>query len=279
VPSLGDGVFSERAAGAVAVEAPEGATAGVPEDGSGEAAAPRLDKATHSGFSVTCYPGAGEASIVRVCAGRRQMRTKPKDPERSERESRRRAASKARRYCAGNRLDRIWTFTYAEEPSLVDQVWVDVEDLRRRIVSHFGEPVPLLIVVQRGEERGRLHVHIAAGRYIEKDTLHRLWRRRGWVDLRKVKERGARAAARKAAGYIAGYLIAGTELARECGRKRYSVTKGFQPVSRQARFLTEAQARTWALGVMPGDLVDEWYSPVDPDRPPIWLGYWEDSLP
>jgi hypothetical protein len=203
----------------------------------------------------------------------------PKDLLRSLRESQRRAATTARRYCASNGLNRLWTLTYAEEPTDVDAVWADVEDLRRRIARWLNKPIPLLAVIQRGGRGSRLHVHVAAGQYIPKETLHWLWRRRGWVDVRKVRAGGRRASCRQAAAYIAGYVVAGAASAWESGRKRYSTTRGFQPVSRQAAFLTQGSAQRWTDSVNEGELVEQWYSPADFEGPPIWVGFWDEAPP
>jgi len=256
-----------------------------PLGGGAEGAPSRLDKATLtvSGGTESCgrwrltlHRDAGEATITPVgsAPGPREVSAEAADPERSERESRRRARASLRRFCASHRLDRMGTLTFAEEPADLDAGWERIEGFRRRLRDAIGQNVPLAIVPEYGGKNGRLHFHFAFGQYLDKATVERCWGH-GWVDLRRLRPKGsrnssARAMAREVASYLAGYVTKGDQVGH--GRRRYSVTKGMAPAVESAQFMTLAAAFRAARRALV-NVTAEWSS-SDSDGwllPPVYL--------
>lgn len=230
------------------------------EEASAEGGRPLLDTATHSvgGWSVTTWEGCGEWTIVGI-GGRRDGDREyvppgqAADPTRARQESARRARAAVRRYCAAHGLDRLGTLTFAVEPGSLAEAWKLVEAFRRDLEQALGQRIPLLVVPEYGERSGRLHFHFAFGRYLDLCAVRRAWPH-GFVDLRRIRRRsgpgrrpeGRRAGARRIASYVAGYVAKGEGVG--FGRKRYSTTRGCQPVPRTVRRgdLTEAIAQVLA---------------------------------
>jgi hypothetical protein len=210
---------------------------------------------------------------------------KGSDPERSAYVASRRAASAMRRYCVRHRLDRQWDLTYRPEDLPDDEagVWRDIAAFRRRVYDHFGRTVPLLFVVQHGDRTGRLHAHAGAPEYIDQRVLERLWGH-GWASVERKKvadgrKLGARARARRTAGYLAHYVSKEGRLAP--GTHRYSTTRATEPGRTVRRFRTFELACRWAAGVLEADgavAVLAWSSADVEDwrAPPVWLIQGED---
>jgi hypothetical protein len=266
-----------------------------------------LDSDTNQGFCetgqwlVTQYPEAAEASIV-FHRPRDEDQEIPAageatDPERSMLEAARRAATKIRRYATSNECDRLWSLTYDDDhlPESMGDVWsLHAEAFRERLFDAVGERFPLVLVPERGGKSGRLHLHALTNRFLPKRLVEAAWGK-GFVDGRRLmawrdiengavintRAMGRRERCRAAASYLAGYVKKGFIADHEFGRHRYSTSRGFAPMSRQARFQTTAGARSWCLLTMPGRLSSSWSS-QDVETwqgPPVWLGYWEDAVP
>ena len=237
-----------------------------------------LDTATHSvdRWRVTEWDGCGEWSIsaalpLSTTDSERPLPGHGVDPERARIESLRRTRASVRRYCSANRLDRMGTLTFEVEPDL-DGGWEAVEGFRRALAAELGELVPLVVVPEYGTLNGRLHFHVAFGRYLPVVMLRRCWPH-GFVDVRRIKARGrgrrlgGRALCRLVASYIAGYVTKGDRT--PFSRKRYSTTRGCAPVSRSvmrsdlaAAFATvRARAGGAALTVWSSSSVEEWAGP------------------
>jgi hypothetical protein len=92
----------------------------------------------------------------------------------------RRAAAKARRFCAEHQLDRMFTFTYAVGTTDWREVQRDmvivVKTLRK--MTFGGHPFPYVWVVGVNES-GHLHTHLALGVDIGDDTRKMCWLDRG----------------------------------------------------------------------------------------------------
>ena len=141
-------------------------------------------------------------------------------------ESARRARTKVRRYCVRNGCDRLGTLTYAPEhlPESWQDVWKDIERFRRRLSKALGVAPAMVATIERGEQNGRLHVHVALDRFIPEHVVQEAWGL-GYVSLRKLKVagKGRRERCRRAAAYISKYVTKGYEdgtgaFARESGQ-------------------------------------------------------------
>lgn len=220
---------------------------------------------------VSLWDGAFEGSVALHHPPTGGPSGRRSDPERSAAEAARRAATECRRYAVAHGLTRLVTLTFAEEPASLSEGWAAVEAFRRRLADHLGERVPLLVVPEWGEKRGRLHFHAAVGRFIHARDLERLWGH-GFIDVRRIKARegGARASARLAARYLAKYGAKGfaDQSRRGACRRRYSTTKGTALVRRRQSFPTLADALGYLYGEAPAAVVlwssdeaDGWVAP------------------
>lgn len=224
---------------------------------------------------TTIYPEAGEASVVlgRWPTTRERLdRETVANPERSRREAERRARTRVRRYCAANRLTRLWTLTYAKQTADREQVVADVQAFIRRLRAALGDKSFAYVVVLERHESGCFHVHMPLGFYYPKEAMRKVWKH-GHVDARKIKakaELGGRGAARRAASYVAKY-IGKTFDEDDAGKHRYEVGQDHQPTAVKARFATMAEGRKLVDTVMlsGGDsIVHVWRSREDP----YWAG-------
>lgn len=190
-----------------------------------------------SGWWVSSIPAAGELAFIwrnpEPAPSGDKAPTVP-DPERSAEESARRARRTLRRYCVANSLDHLWTLTYRPEdlPDDEDGVWRDIERFRRRVRARLGD-FPLAAVIERGTENDRLHVHVLVKGRQEHSVMAECWGR-GFVQFEKPPRRtgkGKRARLRASAAYLTKYVGKEFDDGRP-NRKRYSTTRGFQPVAR-----------------------------------------------
>lgn len=132
---------------------------------------PLLDKGTHkkqspgqrvrfsaslTRYSVVVYPTAGEASI-RFSGLPDSPRLDPVDEDHLAR-SIRRSRSVIRRFCVHNGLGYMPTLTFRHPPSDERSVHAAVRLFLKRL-RYLGVADPYAWVIERGESRGRLHVH------------------------------------------------------------------------------------------------------------------------
>lgn len=222
---------------------------------------------------LSSFPRCGEATVVlQYPPGPARPYVAPgegSDPERSRREASRRARSALRRFCTHHRCDRLATLTFADEPTQADG-WREVERFRKRLERALGKRIPMAVALDFGDERGRLHFHVALPRYVDVAVLQRAWGL-GFVDVRKIKAKGEgkREQCRRAASYLASYVAEETDR-REAGRHRYSLTRGMEPEPRRTRYRDFGEAIDAALGL---GLVVVWSSAGDPDwvAPPVYV--------
>jgi hypothetical protein len=288
------GAPAEGAAGA-------GAGPGRPKAGSS------LDRATHSGerplpsgpgliireskppVAVCIRKDALEASVVLVGTPKERDpdHVPEHDPERSAKEADRRARAEMRRYCVANRLNKLWSLTYAEEPDDWATVWEHVEAFRKRLWAHLGRRIPMVVVIEEGSRNGRLHVHLAVHEWLDWADVVNLWGH-GYCFVQKIEAKknerttlSASDQARIVASYLSGYLIANAKKAhaqdgRSAHGKRFSTTRGFSPGCERVRVETLDQALSLVyrtMGPTPSYLwssstLDEW------DGPPVWVAFW-----
>ena len=252
--------------------------------------APLLDYATHSvfpthpkgvrrGWHFVSYPAAGEISAVWHSGGHKhepQESVGQSDPERNKHASASRSVRTLRRYCVANGLNHLWTLTYAPEhlPDDIAGVWKDIESFRRNLHAA-GYHFPVAAVIERGSESGRLHVHLLVAGRQPIEVVRRCWGR-GFVQVEpppKLKGLSKRARLRLAAAYLTKYVGKDFD-ASAMGKKRYSTTRGFQPVRRTVyggldlwdglRWMTEGST-----------VAHYWQSPDDFPGPPVMLVWLE----
>jgi hypothetical protein len=127
------------------------------------------------GWSLTLYPGAGEAGgCLRSPVVRRSEYAggPAANPERARAEAGRRARARLRRYCAANRLNRLLTLTYGP-PRCTDprELRVHVGEFIRALRSRLGgKPMPYAWVPELHADGVHFHIHVAVGQYIARKT-------------------------------------------------------------------------------------------------------------
>lgn len=260
------------------------------ESKNGETRGPGLIvQETKPPVAVCIRKGALEASIVLVGSPKERDpdHVPEHDPERSAKEANRRARADMRRYCVANRLNKLWSLTYAEEAADWSEVWEHVEAFRKRLWAHLGRRIPMVVVIEEGTENGRLHVHLAVHEWLDWADLRNLWGH-GFVFVRPIKARensrttpSASDEARIVASYLSGYLIAnGKKAHAQDGRaahgKRYSTTRGFTPGCERVRVESIHQALVIVYGEMGPQPSYLWQSSdlEDWDGPPVWVAFW-----
>ena len=151
----------------------------------------RLGREFRTGWSLTVYPGAGEAGgcfvSSRERAGGTGVRGQARDPERSRLEAGRRARATLRRYCAANGLNRLGTLTYAGEgvhdPAVVK---ADVAAFFTRLRAlRGGDRVPYVWVAEWHKTGHGLHLHFAVGEFIPRGLIEQAWGH-GFVHIKRL---------------------------------------------------------------------------------------------
>lgn len=261
-----------------------------PCDGGGDLGGPegpsRLDEGTklESGWHGRVFPDAGEAVIYFV-SGAEPCRLGETDPEEVQRIAASRARRKVRRYCRANRLYRLATLTYSRQTDDYDQVVIDVRAFikRLRAAAFKGKRFPYVWVIEC-HKSGKLHVHLALPRYVDKRQLAAVWGK-GFVDIRALGEvprshEAMRDMAKAAALYLAKYVEKTfADGASSAGRHRYEVGQGFQPVAVEVPpQRAELAARNDCIVVMGGEApAFEWSSDSLGEAwkaPPIRVIFW-----
>lgn len=236
------------------------------------------------GWVLTLTEAAGEAGGSFRHANERRPAVRhggpAADPERAAVEAARRARGQVRRYCAGNRLNRLGTLTYAgdgnHDPQLLRR---HVGDFFRRLRSGLGgKSLPYLWVPEWHKSGHGLHVHFAVGQYVPRRLIESAWGR-GFVHIKLLGDlpagSGVVAQARKAAGYLSKYVGKSFEEdQRVPGLHRYEVVQGFQPVKSQVYGRSLDDAISAACSVMKArpeyvwnsDQVEGWEGP-----PAVWV--------
>lgn len=159
-----------------------------------------------------------------------------------------------RRYCRANRLDRLCSLTYAKAPADRAECVAHLRRFFERLQAVFGR-LPIVAVLEKGSTNGRLHAHLAVGRFIPKQQLERIWGH-GFVDIRKFKGKGQRWNQRELAAYLAKYVSKSVEAmpgeAAEQGadgKHRYQLTQGWTPRTFRLRFYRLGQAEERLRGL------------------------------
>ena len=243
----------------------------------------RAKLVTPTGYwEVRLYPDAGEATGSFHSAGPASAGGYARTDEtvaESATDGARRARGLVRRYCAGNRLNRLGTLTYrgdgCHDPRSLRQ---DVGAFFRRLRYRIGEPFPYLWTGEWHKSGHGLHAHFAVGRYVRRGWIEEAWGH-GFVHIKLLGDLPAGASslieARAAARYLAKYV--GKDLgATVPGLHRYDVAQGFQPgrVALRGRTAWEAIDRaSHAMGSEPSYLwrsseVEDWR------RPPAVFAQW-----
>jgi len=186
-------------------------------------------------WELSLYPQAAEAGGCLVTMRSGQAAAGDPDPERSQAEGARRARTKIRRYGAANRLNRFATLTYAGEGCFdPGRLRVDVaaffKSLRPALA---GQAFPYVWVPEWHPGGHGLHVHFIVGRYVRQSLIREAWGH-GIVHIKLIGDlpvgSGTLAEARRASGYLCGYIGKGLDdERRRAGLHRYEVAQGFQP--------------------------------------------------
>lgn len=170
------------------------------------------DGSRQTPWNVTVRPGCGEMSAVLKTPPSPREHVKPgesSDPERSARESVRRASAMVRRLSCEFGLNRLVTLTFAPEHQVADRhaLVSVVRSFQERLRKELPD-LPYLIVSELHPGGHGYHLHMAIGRYVPKERIADLWGL-GFVDVRRIKVKGhsgAREASRRAAHYVAKYI-------------------------------------------------------------------------
>ena len=193
------------------------------------------EPAVRAGWVLSVCPSAGEAGGCFVPLRRRERSAGGvPNPERARAEAARRARGRLRRYCAGNRLNRLGTLTYGgsgcHDPAVVRRdLGVFFRNLRDGLG---GEPFPYAWVPEWHSGGHGLHAHFAVGRYIRRGLIDQAWGH-GFVHIKLLGDltvvSGSLAESRRAAGYLSKYVAKAFADQQIPHRHRYDVAQGFQP--------------------------------------------------
>ena len=241
------------------------------------------EQMTWSGWAMTLYPTAGEATgqfVSQRRPGSTGIRGAAQDQERSDAEAAARARRIVRRYCAANGLNRLGTLTYrgagCHNPG---QFRIDVAAFFRLLRSLIGgTPFPYLWVPELHPGGHGLHGHFAVGRFIKRRTIEAAWPH-GFVHIKLLGDlpvgSTARDEARRAAGYLSKYVAKSfDEPVRDEGGHRYDVAEGFRPASENFTAASAEELRALANERMAALPRREWSSRESPEwRGPhtVWL--------
>lgn len=243
-----------------------------------------LEESAGRGWALALYPRAGEGGGAwsNGSPALRVNRDGPaQDPMRSAHEAARRARGKIRRYCAGNRLNRLATLTYAGEGNHDPYVLREHLGLffRRLRTGLGGDPFPYVWVPEWHKSGHGLHAHFAVGRYVKRSAIEEAWGH-GFVHIKLIGDlpvgTGTLGEARRAAGYLSKYIGKGFGDESPPGLHRYEVAQGFEPkaVRVTGRYLGEVLGRAAAL--MGSDAAYVWQSQVSEGwkgPPAVWASW------
>lgn len=234
-----------------------------------------------SGWYLSLYPTAGEGGgsfrYARPC----RPSGGPPDPERSATEAARQARTKARRYCAANRLNRLGTLTYAGAGCH------DPRELRGHVAGFFrtlrgelgGAPLAYLWTAEWHKTGHGLHVHFAVGRYVPRHLIERAWGR-GFVHIKLLGDLPVGSTSleesRQAARYLSKYVGKAFDARRVRGLHRYEVAQGFQPGRVRLYGRTAEQVVAAASEQMGAEPAYQWSSDeaIDWCGPPALWASW-----
>jgi hypothetical protein len=194
---------------------------------------------------------------------------------RAAQEADRRARREIHRYCVANRLQYMWTLTFAASEWDVDTarqaVAVLVDGLRR----HLGVTFPYLYVfelhpgTEENPDGHGLHVHMAIPKFVRHEVMTELWGHgHVWVTGPKRRGLAAAVAARSTARYLAKYVGKALEENHSFGRHRYEKAQGFAPERQRVRRWNLADGIRFVIERFGRQPEHVWSSEEDP----AWLG-------
>lgn len=189
------------------------------------------------------------------------------ESERGAVEAARRARSRLRRYCVKNKLDRLWTLTYAGAGEWdEDRVARDVARMVKALRALLGDrPFAYAWTRELHPDGHGYHVHMALGKFVHVSVVERAWQyenaRSGFVFAVRIRTRaGGRNAARQAARYLSKYVAKEAERQVSRGKSRYQVAQGFKVRQVEALAFDLAEARHIAKTVVGEDISWQWAS-------------------
>jgi hypothetical protein len=215
------------------------------------------------------------------------MTERPIEPDESRTrataaDSARRAAGEVRRYIRGNRLDHLWTFTFAQAVHDYAELGPIVEAFERRLRASGWNGAIVLVPEPHPKGHG-WHLHGAVRGRFPIRLMAQLWRHgHVFVVGSHGKSRGAWRS-RRLSSYLSKYLtkeLAPDELhgctPRPKGTHRYWRTQGFDPPVEVLYFDTLAQAERWLDVTMGPPDVRLALQLGDAFRPEGWWLQWDD---
>src|SRR5665811_406031 len=171
--------------------------------------------------SVTVYPTAGEATGAWVPRDRSEIKkVKGVVPDviANRKRSARRAQGRARRYCAANGCDRLWTLTFGDSfghaPTSFAETMRHAQRFVRRLRASGLIPAgfALLVTAEKGSKNGRWHIHLVFAGYLPVLRVRAIWGL-GAVQCPKGRRHRGRHGkapalneARRVATYVAKYV-------------------------------------------------------------------------
>jgi hypothetical protein len=170
-----------------------------------------------------------------------------------------------RRYCAGNRLNRLGTLTYAGAGCH------DPREARAHVAGFFkrlrtdlgGESFPYLWVPEWHLGGHGLHLHFAVGRYVKQSLIRDAWGR-GIVHIKLLGDlpvgAGTLGESRLAARYLGKYAGKAVDGERPAGLHRYEVAQGFKPVPVTLEGVSVEDVLEQASGLMGAEPAHVWHS-------------------
>jgi len=158
---------------------------------------------------LTIRPKCGEATMISMVPRKESTGLARPDPERAQREARRRAGVQVRRLVAEHKLTRMWTLTLAEAtlPEQRPEVILKLQQFLRRVRLELPHVVWLAVLEWHPGGHG-WHIHIVVNKFVPKEWIAGAWRH-GFVDVRRISVKGdstSRQAVSKAASYLAKYV-------------------------------------------------------------------------
>lgn len=242
------------------------------------------------GVLVTVRPDCGEASAVWV---NNQEATPspdgfvaltPDEQVEIDHQNAVRALSRAktnlRRYCTANKLQRMWTLTFADEHWDPVVVIGKVNRFVGVLRDHLGGAFPYVYVLELHPGGHGYHVHLLLQkRFIDWDRFGYMWGHGvvQYSDGNKSinREVGGRAQARMAASYLVKY--ASKDWDYGSGRHRYERSQGFNERTVRRLFQTFQEAMYFVVAARGGEspvIHHESYGMPDWTGPPFLWQAW-----
>lgn len=208
---------------------------------------------------------------------KRPSRTDEERASKNLERANKRAVVALRRYCVRNELQKMLTFTYAEEMRDRSLGKRDMNSLFVRWrYQKGGKAFPYAYVLELHPLGHGLHIHAAVPlHFVDKHWLQETWGH-GIVhyrDPKPLRERDSRERSRRLSGYLAKYVSKDLASDHILGEQRYSIAQGFNVEVERQSFLTLADAFDSVLRFRGETFSQVWcyLDDDDWDGPPVWV--------